>query len=237
MEQSRKWGISGGTLKIIALVTMIIDHAAAVFIANGDWYMIGRGIGRLAFPIYCFLIVEGFFHTRNVKKYMARLFLFALVSEIPFDLAFYDTIFYKGHQNVFFTLFLGIVLMYLIQTVRNGIDEIQTVKKTAALVASYVLVFAGAFFLQADYGMDGVVLILLFYLFHGRMVTIAFLNVLMNVFMGIGGNIQTYGGLSAIPIGFYNGKKGVSLKYFFYVIYPLHLLVFYAIRKYVGQRY
>lgn len=234
MEQSRKWGISGGTLKIIALVTMIIDHATAVFIANGDWYMIGRGIGRLAFPIYCFLIVEGFFHTRNVKKYMARLFLFALVSEIPFDLAFYDTIFYKGHQNVFFTLFLGIVLMYLIQTVRNGIDEIQTVKKTAALVASYVLVFAGAFFLQADYGMDGVVLILLFYLFHGRMVTIAFLNVLMNVFMGIGGNIQTYGGLSAIPIAFYNGKKGVSLKYFFYVIYPLHLLVFYAIRKYVG---
>lgn len=234
MEQNRAFGLSGGTLKIIALVTMIIDHATHMFVdygSNQTLYLIGRGIGRLAFPIYCFLIVEGFYHTRSVLKYALRLFLFALISEIPFDLAFYGTIFYRGHQNVFFTLFLGVVMMYLIQTARTKVSQGQAVLQTLVLFASYAVVFAAAFFLQADYGLNGIILILLMFIFHGNRASVAIVDVMMNLLMG--GNIQYAGALSAIPISFYNGKKGISLKYFFYAIYPLHLLLFYWIKNFM----
>lgn len=234
MEQNRAFGLSGGTLKIIALVTMIIDHTTHMFVdygSNQTLYLIGRGIGRLAFPIYCFLIVEGFYHTRSVLKYAFRLFLFALISEIPFDLAFYGTIFYGGHQNVFFTLFLGVVMMYLIQTARTKVSQGQAVLQTLVLLVSYAVVFAAAFFLHADYGLNGIVLILLMFIFRGNRASVAIVDVMMNLLMG--GTIQYAGTLSAIPISFYNGKKGISLKYFFYVIYPLHLLVFYLIKNFM----
>ena len=234
MEQNRAWGLSGGTLKIIALVTMIIDHATYIFVdyeRNQPLYLFGRGIGRLAFPIYCFLIVEGFYHTRSVLKYAFRLFLFALISEIPFDLAFYGTIFYGGHQNVFFTLFLGVVMMYLIQTARTKFSKEQVVLQTLVLLASYGGVIAAAFYLQADYRMNGLVLILLMFIFHGKKASVAIVDVMMNLLMG--GKIQYAGALSAIPISFYNGKKGISLKYLFYVIYPLHLLLFYWINNFM----
>src|SRR5690554_6284341 len=88
-------------LKILALTTMIIDHYGAILQSN---ILIYRIIGRLAFPIYCFLLVEGYFNTSNVKNYAKRLFIFALISEIPFDLVFYGQIGFE-HQNIFFTLF------------------------------------------------------------------------------------------------------------------------------------
>ena len=97
-------------LKIIVLLSMIIDHYGAIFHSGVDMYRI---IGRLAFPIYAFLLVEGYSHTSNVKKYASRLFLFALISECPFDLAFYSKLEFM-HQNIFFTLFIGLVLMCLL---------------------------------------------------------------------------------------------------------------------------
>lgn len=234
LEEKSRIGISGGTLKIIALITMIIDHATAIFVPEQCvyWNVIGRGIGRLAFPIYCFLIVEGFFHTRNVKKYMARLFLFALISEVPFDLAFYNTAYHIGHQNVFFTLGMGILLMYLIQIVRVRIDESQKAIKGALFVVVYLAVFAAVWVLKTDYSVNGLLMILMFYLFHGNKTSVSIVNVMMNYLMEPGG-IQLYGAFSVVPIWLYNGKKGISLKYFFYVIYPLHLLVFYMIKQYM----
>lgn len=146
-------GITGSTLKIIAIVTMFIDHVGAAVIehymnilnANGadycrdlitlkvpglwaEWMgnlvavqsidMLLRAIGRIAFPIFCFLLVEGFLHTRNVKKYLVRLFIFALISDVPFDLAFFAEI-GLNHQNVFFTLFLGVSALACIDYVRH----------------------------------------------------------------------------------------------------------------------
>ena len=147
-------GITGSTLKIIAIITMFIDHVGAALFEQyqyavlepmgaeyckaaisskipwlwADWMgdpvavqnidMILRAIGRIAFPIFCFLLVEGFLHTRNVKKYLTRLFIFALVSDVPFDLAFFAEI-GLNHQNVFFTLFLGVMALACIDYLKH----------------------------------------------------------------------------------------------------------------------
>lgn len=130
------WGISGSTVKIVAVVTMLIDHAAAVILAryligganeaafagtlqlwraeNARWYEIYdimRSIGRLGFPIFCFLLVEGYQRTKDVRKYALRLGLFALISEVPFDLAICGRTFHPGYQNVYFTLLLGLLAL------------------------------------------------------------------------------------------------------------------------------
>lgn len=121
-------GISGSTLKLLAILSMFIDHAGATVIRTicnqpailadaslrslwNQIYSVSRSIGRIAFPIFCFLIVEGFLHTRNVRKYALRLFLFALISEIPFDLALKGNWYYPQKQNVYFTLLIGLLVL------------------------------------------------------------------------------------------------------------------------------
>lgn len=121
-------GISGSTLKILAIVTMFIDHTGATVLRailnqphimdslfNRDiWvsiYSASRSIGRLAFPIFCFLLVEGFVHTHNVYKYVGRMFLFALISEVPFDIALKGNLYFPQKQNVYFTLLIGLLVL------------------------------------------------------------------------------------------------------------------------------
>lgn len=121
-------GLSGSTLKLIAIITMLIDHIGAAVIARlliaGQGsemlykiYYAMRAVGRVAFPIFCFLLVEGFFYTGSRKKYALRLFGFALLSEIPFDLAFSGKILEFGYQNVFFTLLIGLLTIMLFDAV------------------------------------------------------------------------------------------------------------------------
>ena len=116
-------GITGQCLKVLAVVSMIIDHigyaivirlpgAADTGSLTNFVYTTLRMIGRFAFPIYCFLLIEGVCHTRNIGRYAFRLFIFALVSEIPFDLAFYGKLFHFDHQNVFFTLCIGVLMLW-----------------------------------------------------------------------------------------------------------------------------
>ncbi|MBP3544518.1 MAG: hypothetical protein J6J86_09845, partial [Lachnospiraceae bacterium] len=128
-SQNTKKGLAGSTLKIIAIITMFIDHIGAAIFENNEITMcvmakgehayviwgladlVLRLIGRIAFPIFCFLLVEGFLHTRDVKKYALRLGAFCLISEIPFNLAFFGQPLYAGHQNVFFTLLIGLLVL------------------------------------------------------------------------------------------------------------------------------
>lgn len=143
-----KKGISGSTIKLIAIIAMLIDHIGATILermlmnrgfglvyGNDDmlsnWFQQGtnailfifyigmRLIGRFGFPIFCFLLVEGFLHTHSCAKYALRLFLFALISEIPFDLAFMGKVVYIGYQNVFFTLFIGLIALWAFDTIAN----------------------------------------------------------------------------------------------------------------------
>lgn len=229
-------------LKLIACVTMFIDHFTEIFIPQTlrmvsiggiqrqlpIAYLTGRMIGRIAFPIYCFLLVEGFFHTRDRRKYMLRMAVFALISELPFDLAFQikggefllEDAF--GYQNVMVTLLLGLVLMYLYEWIKMKYLAVPLVFNTLG-VAAIVGVGCAASLLKTDYGMGGILFIMVFYLFRGRKFLL-FLG--MAVVMLFFTNILELAGLVAfVPIFLYNGKRGANVKYAFYAFYPAHLLL------------
>lgn len=203
-------------LKMLAIATMAVDHIGAVFFPQ---YMIFRYIGRIAFPIFCFLLTEGFFHTRNIRKYMVRLGLFALISEIPYDLAFQGEILEFGRQNVFFTLFIGVAMMYAFEKSTEW-----PVKAVEILLAMW---FAST--VNSDYGYKGILLIAVYYILHERKWEQLIFGALWNVLWG---SVQVFGALSSIPIALYRGKKGLSMKYFFYAFYPLHLMVLYLVSHY-----
>ena len=225
MQQSRYVSAGGGLsvfdLKCIAVCSMLIDHIGAYLFPAEVWM---RYVGRLAFPIYAFLLVEGFFHTKNVKKYMGRLFLFAWISEIPYDMVRYHTVVYKDDQNIFFTLLLALVCMYALQTLQERLWLAGIVLVAVGLLTHYII--------KPDYGIGGIVMILCFYLFRmqktEQFLSVAAINICCY------GKIQRAGALALIPIWFYNGTKGPSAKYFFYLFYPVHLLVLYLIRRYLG---
>lgn len=212
------------TLKMIAIITMTIDHVTEVFIPGNTWaYLVGRTIGRLAFPIFVFLLVEGFYHTSNIKKYLTRLGIFALISELPFDYAFYNG-FYASHQNIFFTLFIGLLAIWLMSIVeKNFSKNMLYVNLINALIT--ISFSVGAELLRTDYGFMGILLIIAFYLFRGSKPLLVISLLLLS-----GNVIQAFSCLAIIPIAFYNGKKGKSIKYFFYAFYPLHLLILFVIQ-------
>ncbi|NLJ58002.1 MAG: hypothetical protein GX339_04055 [Tissierellia bacterium] len=215
--------MNGLILKLIALSTMIIDHYGAIFQSNINIYRI---IGRLAFPIYCFLLVEGFIHTSNIKKYAQRLLIFAFISELPFDLAFYGRIGFE-HQNIFFTLFIGLVTMYFLE---NKNERYNLSRKTV-IVLSCML----ATLLRTDYQLIGIIYILAFYFAKDfpkkkRFTILALIMILINLSIGW---IQEFSVLALVPIYFYNNEQGVSNKFLqisFYLAYPAHLLIFYLIQ-------
>ena len=212
--KNNKIGIDAFTLKIIAAITMLIDHVGCIFFPQ---YLFLRIIGRISFPIFAFLIVEGFMHTRDVKKYIFRMLVFALITEVPFDFAFFGTVNW-GHQNVLITFSLALLALY--------IDRFYNRK--AGIVAAFALALL-AEFIGSDYGMFGVMVVMIFYWnydrFYNKLIFgIASLTLLVSSY-------QIFDVLAMIPIGLYNGKKGIGVKYFFYVFYPGHLLVLYLIHR------
>lgn len=222
-NQAHKRGLSGSTLKIIAIVTMLIDHTGAALLETSPNYHMNpiisdvnyvmRMIGRISFPIFCFLLVEGFLHTSNIKKYATRLLIFAFLSEIPFDLAFAHKIFDFSYQNVFFTLFIGLLTLIAIKHF-----ETNQMMKVFAMLAGYLV----ATLLRTDYAGFGVVFILLLYFLHDN-------KLFRNIICSISLLWEYYAILAFIPISFYNGKRGIPMKYFFYLFYPVHLLLLYGV--------
>ena len=224
--------LSGSALKCIALFTMIADHVGKhlmngpgiVFLRIGQSTLSLRSLmttaGRLAFPIYCFLLAEGFLHTHDRIKYGVNLLLFALISEIPWNLEHTGTLLY-AKQNVFFTLFLGFSGLCCIEGLRT---------KPRLQLAVLLALLLTAIFLKADYGVIGFGFILLLYLLRNQRILQAVLGTCF-----LTGVSRWVGGLAFIPINLYNGKRGFIrgpvLKYAFYAAYPLHLFVIYLIKK------
>lgn len=218
-------------LKLIAIITMLIDHIGVTLVPqNTLLYIIMRCIGRLAFPIFVFLIVEGFHHTKDIKKYLIRLGAFALISEIPFDLAFFGETLEFSHQNIFFTLFLGLLLIYLMSMIeKKYIKQIFLSNLFDGLLTlAFCLI---AILLQVDYHFAGILLIVAFYLFRGNK-PLLILSILI-VSGSILGDINILAVLAMIPIAFYNGEKGKNAKYLFYIFYPAHLLLLALIQIFI----
>jgi len=236
----KKPELSGSTLKIIALVTMLIDHIGAVIVQrtmsmpgfdHNFWnslYWPLRNIGRLAFPIFCFLLVEGFVHTSNVKKYLIRMLIFAMISEIPFNLGIAGNLFDLKYQNVFWELALGIVALICLKKIEEGnyTYVIQVVLRLTAIG-----VFAlGAEMLNLDYGMYGIISIVALYVFRQ--------NKMSQLLVGaISFCWERVAPLAFFIIAFYNGKRGRKIKYAFYVFYPAHLLILYIVARIMGCQY
>ena len=226
MEQLKKKQILDGTmLKIIAMVSMVFDHAGDLFFPGVMW---PRMIGRLAMPIFSFCIAEGYAHTRDKNRYLLRMGIFALISEVPFDLAFEGKVGF-GHQNIMLTFFLSILALKIFDLIRG--EEPRNIGKTV-LGTLAVLVMAGlALLLRADYTIFAVIAVFLFYVLRNRHplvrsgVGVAFLALTRTM------GYYCTTGFSLIPLLLYNGKRGRGLKWLFYAFYPGHLLALFVLKK------
>ena len=230
MDNGKKYQIlDGTTLKLIAMISMVFDHAGDMFFPDVMW---PRMIGRLAMPIFSFFIAEGFSHTRDKKKYLCRLGIFALISEIPFDLAFEGKIGFS-HQNIMLSFFLAVVALMLYDWIQGGTKSKEnhaSIGKTVLGVIAVAAIAALSLLLRADYTIFAVIAVFLFYVLRQKHplvrtgVGVAFLALTRTV------GYYCTTGLSFIPLAMYNGKKGKGLKWLFYGFYPGHLLLLAAIK-------
>ena len=218
--------LSQEALKLIACVTMLLDHIGATILPSTGL----RVIGRISFPIFCFLLAEGIAHTRNPKKYGLRLLIGALLAEIPFDLLFYGRLTFE-HQNVMVTLLLGLLMA-------------MWMKKTGNIMLPFAVCFLGAEFFRTDYGGFGVGLIGLFFISreHPRKFLIQIIGMALTMWlMGsmeiaiglIRVPIQMFAVLAMIPIYVYSGKKrsrNVWIQRGCYLYYPVHLAILLLIK-------
>lgn len=222
-------------LKIIACIAMFIDHIGyAIFNGNPSYL---NYIGRISFPIFAFQISEGYIHTKNIKNYIIRLTIFAIISQVPFML-FHSIISNDFCLNVIFTLLLGLLSILIYDKINKIIGIITTL--LFAIIAELS---------HCDYGFYGVTIIFLFFVFGKNKLWLSFSYVLATI-VHFGYSILKFykNGpqvliavskyyipyaictlLSLIFILSYNKKKGPNTKYLLYLFYPLHMLLIYAI--------
>ena len=229
-QTTSKKGIPGSTLKLIAIITMFIDHTGAVILERMPMEhgilvldVIFRLIGRLGFPIFCFLLIEGFMHTRNVWKYAFRLLLFAFISELPFNLAFMGSLFYKNYQNVFFTLFLGLCALITIKFIEEKFSQKAWLKYLLIIPATIVFMVI-ANLLKTDYSEMGVLTIVVMYLLRKNKVLEMTAGCIILNIMSL---TEITAFFTIIPVSKYNGERGLNF-------YPVHLLILYFIAYLMG---
>lgn len=217
--------MSSFVLKIIAVIAMLFDHAGYVLFKQFSFM---NCIGRLAFPIFAFQLTEGYSHTRNLGKYFFRLFIFAIISQVPYMLylsSFNATI----HLNIFFTLILGLIAITIYEKLDN--------KYWGLLLVTLYAIIAQYFYF--DYGWFGIAAIFIFHIFKDKkwLMNLSFiLSAFVYYFYKyiISSNlvylfIIFFCCLSLIPINLYDGKKGKDTKYLLYIFYPLHLIILYLL--------
>ncbi len=236
----RRCGLSGNQLKLIAVVSMLADHIGLAIIGNGIlksfweqglepgfWPGLYQGMrifGRASFPVFCFLLAEGYVHTSSRKKYALRLGLFALLSELPFDYMIAGKLINWEVQSVMVTLLLGFLMLWVLEEVWQRFHSAEL------LQIGVIALFAGlSILLKSDYSYGGILLIAFLYWFRqDRMAQCGVGLVWMSLFL----RVPQY--VPGLALGFgamycYNGKRGrqngKGMQYFFYLFYPLHMLV------------
>lgn len=234
----KKLELTSFCLHLLAMVLMLCDHLWGTVVSGNDWL---NCIGRLAFPIFAFLTVEGYFHTKNLKKYVLRLLVFAILSEIPFNLAIGSRLIYPIHQNVLWTFLISIGLIHWNEKAKGKKQWIRLLIAAASVAVGYI----AGLLTFVDYYHAGILTVLIFYFFRGRKwwcfvcqaVFLWYVNT--ELLGGIGFELQLWGRTffvarqlfalpALIPIWLYRGKQGPYNKYLrwlYYGFYPAHLLI------------
>lgn len=246
---SKNFELTAAVLHIIAMTLMLMDHLWATLLPAREWLTCA---GRVAFPIFAFMAVEGYFHTRSFKKYILRMLLFAVLSEIPFDLMYGGTWFYPVHQNVLWTFLLGLLGVWLMEQVRKK-------GKTWMYLLVCVLVVPAGLVLgtlcMVDYYGVGVLTVFVFYFLHGRkwwcflgqLAALYWLNV--ELLGGLMYPVRLFGMefelcqqglalLALIPIWLYRGRQGYHSKpfqYLCYAFYPVHILLLVVVLNFINR--
>lgn len=246
---SKNFELTAAVLHIIAMTLMLMDHLWATLLPAREWLTCA---GRVAFPIFVFMAVEGYFHTRSFKKYILRMLLFAVLSEIPFDLMYGGTWFYPVHQNVLWTFLLGLLGVWLMEQVRKK-------GKTWMYLLVCVLVVPAGLVLgtlcMVDYYGGGVLTVFVFYFLHGRkwwcflgqLAALYWLNV--ELLGGLMYPVQLFGMefelcqqglalLALIPIWLYRGRQGYHSKpfqYLCYAFYSVHMLLLVVVLNFINR--
>lgn len=243
----KKSNLSQEGLKLIATITMLIDHIGMALVYEWaclaidahsvyaqplcvlyDWM---RLIGRIAFPIYCFMLVEGAHHTRNMKKYRNRLLLGALLAEIPFDLLLADKPVSFEYTSVMVTLLLGLLMV-------ENMQKMSGIWKIALILPFYVL----AELLHTDYAGHGILIIAMLELTRGlekeKLLRLIGFSLLLwfGVAIPVGPfmiPMELFGLLSMIPMYCYSGRKATHsqvVQWAFYLFYPVHLMILWILK-------
>lgn len=238
MAKKFKLETTSFSLHIMAMIFMLCDHLWGTIIPGNDWLTC---IGRLTFPIYAFLIVEGYFHTKSLKKYVCRLLVFAVLSEIPFNLAMGGSLFFPIHQNVLWSFLISIGLIHWNEKVK----EKKVWKRILVIIASVCIASIGGIITFVDYYNAGILMVLVFYFFRDKkwwcylaqLVCMWYIN--FEMLGGLSYEVNVFGQtyfiarqgfalLALIPIWLYRGKQGYhskALQYTYYAFYPVHLLI------------
>ena len=239
-----KFELTSFHLHIIAMALMLCDHLWVTLVPGNDWL---TDIGRIAFPIYAFMTVEGCFHTRDLKKYVKRLLCFALISEIPFNLVVAGSVFYPLHQNVLWTFLIGIGLMWINEQVKDKKALVRFLVGVGTVFMGFII----GLITFVDYHYAGVMTVLVFYFFRDRnwkcflaqLLCLIYINaeVLSGYeyiveFFGREWHIlrQSFAVFALIPIWLYRGKQGYynrAVKELYYRFYPAHLIILWLIRQ------
>ncbi len=218
--------IDGTVLKLIAMITMLLDHVGDSFYPGNTWM---RAIGRMAMPIFAFCVSEGFRYTHSRKNYLLRMLFFGVISEIPFDLVTSGKILEFGHQNILFTFSWAILGLIFCDHLLSGERTFVKSLEAAALLVAFPVV---SVFLNLDYSILAVALISVFYLLGDKALAVRN-TVAAAVHAAICNlGIQWFGLLGFLPIYMYNGKRGKGLKWLFYYFYPSHLLLIFLIKHF-----
>ncbi len=241
--EKRKFDISSVGLHIIAMIFMLMDHMWATVFTNAQWLTC---VGRLAFPIFAFMIVEGYNHTGNLKKYVLRLLAFAVVTEIPFNLMVGNSVMYYVHQNVLWTFLIGIGLIHINELARKkGKPWLTLLTMASTCLAGSII----GYVTFVDYNAAGILTVLVFYFFNGRkwwcrlgqLAGLYIINV--ELLGGLVFEVELFGrsfeivqqGLALLSLAFiwlYNGRQGIKSKvfrYFCYAFYPVHMLLLWLV--------
>lgn len=224
--------LDGASLKYIAFLSMLIDHTNNALITP---YLEGKGpllalsnflsiLGRIAFPIFIFFIVEGYFKTRSKAKYLLNLLIFGVISEVPFDLFTSKVLFDPNWNNMMFTLALCLITIWIIDSLKTKIKQRPIWYLTSIII---VTIFSFiAMFLSLDYDYHAIILAYIFYIFYDYPILsagLAYLSIIKELYSILG---------FALTIC-YNGKRGKQNKWINYLFYPVHILILGLLRIYL----